>query len=79
MKKIHELYTNGEESKDYKIEEFNQFLKNYPKSQYRDDALFELANALVAENKPDLAIKTYEQLIAESKNGLYSAKAILKA
>lgn len=61
-----------------KIEEFNQFLKNYPKSQYRDDALFELANTLVAENKTDLAVKTYDQLIAESKNGLYSAKAILK-
>jgi TolA-binding protein len=63
---------------DKKVEDFNQFLKNYPKSQYRDDALFELANTLVAENKTDLAIKTYDQLIAESKNGSYNARAILK-
>ena len=63
---------------DKKVEDFNQFLKNYPKSQYRDDALFELANTLVAENKTDLAIKTFDQLIAESKNGSYNARAILK-
>ncbi len=63
---------------DKKVEDFNQFLKNYPKSQYRDDALFELANTLVAENKTDLAIKTFDQLIAESKNGSYIARSILK-
>jgi tetratricopeptide (TPR) repeat protein len=63
---------------DKKVEDFNQFLKNYPKSQYRDDVLFEFANTLVAENKTDLAIKAYDQLIAESKNGSYNARAILK-
>jgi TolA-binding protein len=63
---------------DKKVDDFNQFLKNFPKSQYRDDALFELANTLVAETKTDLAIKTYDQLIAESKSGSYNARAILK-
>jgi len=63
---------------DKKIENFNLFLKNYSKSQYRDDALFELANTYIAEKKTDLAIKTYEQLINEFKNGLYHAKSILK-
>ena len=63
---------------DQKIDNFNQFLKIYPKSQYRDDALFELANTYVIENKTDLAIKTYDQLLSEFKNGTYNAKAVLK-
>ncbi len=63
---------------DQKIENFNQFLKIYPKSQYRDDALFELGNTYVTENKTDLAVKTYDQLLSEFKNGLYNAKSVLK-
>ncbi len=63
---------------DQKIENFNQFLKIYPKSQYRDDALYELGNTYVAENKTDLAVKTYDQLLLEFKNGSYNAKAVLK-
>ena len=63
---------------DQKIENFNQFLKIYPKSQYRDDAIYELANTFVTENKTDLAIKTYDQLLLEFKNGSYNSKAVLK-
>ena len=63
---------------DQKIENFNQFLKIYPKSQYRDDAIFELANTYVAENKTELAVKTYDQLLLEFKNGSYNSKAVLK-
>jgi TolA-binding protein len=51
---------------------------SYPKSQYRDDALFELGNTYVAENKTDIAIKTYDQLINEFKIGSYASKAILR-
>ena len=63
---------------DKKIEELNAFLQLYPKSEYRDDALFELGNTYVAENKPDLAIKTYDRLNAEFKKGSYTSKAILR-
>ena len=63
---------------DQKIDNFNQFLKIYPKSQYRDDAIYELANTYVAENKTDLAIKTYDQLLTEFKNGSFNARAVLK-
>ena len=63
---------------DKKIEQFNQFLRDYPKSQYRDDALFELANTYVVDNKSELAIKTYDQLNSEFKNGSFNAKAVLK-
>lgn len=61
-----------------KIEDLSKFITTYPKSQYRDDALFELANTYVAEKKGDLAIKTYDQLLNDFKNGSYSSKAILR-
>jgi TolA-binding protein len=63
---------------DRKIEELNSFLQLYPKSEYRDDALFELGNTYVAENKQDLAIKTYDRLNTEFKKGSYTSKAILR-
>jgi TolA-binding protein len=61
-----------------KIEDLSKFITTYPKSQYRDDALFELANTYVAEKKGDLAVKTYDQLLNEFRNGSYSSKAILR-
>ncbi len=61
-----------------KIDELNAFLQLYPKSEYRDDALFELGNTYVAENNQDLAIKTYDKLNAEFKNGSFTSKAILR-
>jgi len=63
---------------DRKIEELNAFLQLYPKSDYRDDALFELGNTYVAEKQQDLAIKTYDKLNAEFKNGSFTSKAILR-
>ncbi|QSW89991.1 tetratricopeptide repeat protein [Flavobacterium endoglycinae] len=63
---------------DQKINELNNFLKMYKKSEYRDDVLFELGNTYVADKKNDLAIKTYDQLISEYKNGSFTSKSILK-
>ena len=63
---------------DKKIEEINSFLQLYPKSEYRDDALFELGNTYVAEKKQDLAIKTYDKLNSEFVKGSYTSKAILR-
>ena len=63
---------------DQKIQELNAFLQLYPKSEYRDDALFELGNTYVAENKQDLAIKTYDLLNTEFKKGSYTSRAILR-
>jgi tetratricopeptide (TPR) repeat protein len=61
-----------------KIEELNSFLQLYPKSPYRDDALFELGNTYVAEKKSDLAIQTYDRLNTEFKKGSFTSKAILR-
>ncbi|MBK0368747.1 tetratricopeptide repeat protein [Flavobacterium agrisoli] len=63
---------------DKKIEELNTFVQNYKKSQYRDDALYELGNTYVADQKEALGIKAYDQLISEYKGGSFTAKAILK-
>ncbi|TDW52572.1 tetratricopeptide repeat protein [Flavobacterium sp. 270] len=61
-----------------KVEELNNFLAMYKKSEYRDDVLYELGNTYVAEKKNDQAIKTYDQLISEFKNGSFTSKSILK-
>ena len=63
---------------DRKIEDLNAFIQNYPKSAYRDDALFELANTYVAGDKQDQALKTYDRLISEYKNSAFTARAILR-
>lgn len=63
---------------DKKIDELNNFLQMYKKSEYRDDALFELGNTYVAEKKNDQALKTYDQLISEYKNGSFTSKSILR-
>jgi len=63
---------------DKKIEELNSFLQLYPKSSYRDDAMYELANTYVANKQQDLALKTFDRLIGEYKNGSYTAKSILR-
>ena len=61
-----------------KIEDLNKFIQAFPKSQYRDDALFELGNTYVAESQTDLAVQTYDKLITQYKGGSYTAKAILR-
>ncbi|QGK75099.1 tetratricopeptide repeat protein [Flavobacterium sp. SLB02] len=63
---------------DKKIDELNNFLLMYKKSEYRDDALYELGNTYAAEKKNDQALKTYDQLISEYKNGAFTSKSILK-
>ncbi|MFY8188043.1 MAG: tetratricopeptide repeat protein [Flavobacterium sp.] len=63
---------------DSKIEDLNSFLKKYPKSQYRDDALFELANTYNNQGKNELAISTYDVLIKEFNNSSFTARSILR-
>jgi outer membrane protein assembly factor BamD (BamD/ComL family) len=61
---------------DKKIEELNS-LYNCIQNP-RDDAMYELANTYVASGKQDLALKTFDRLISEFKNGSYTAKSILR-
>lgn len=61
-----------------KIEELIVFTKKYPKSVYRDDALYELGNSYVAQNKNSEAISAYDQLIRDIPNSSFVSKALLK-
>lgn len=63
---------------DTKIEELNAFIKNFPKSKYRTDVLFELANTYTNNDKTDLALTTFDLLIKEQNNGIYTSKALLR-
>ena len=63
---------------DKKIEDLNTFIKRFTKSQYLDDALFELGNTYTNQGNDNLAIKTYDALIQEFKNSSFTARAILR-
>ena len=61
-----------------KLEELKRFSAAYPKSFYRDDALFELGNTYVGQENTRDALATYEKLIQEIPGSSYVSKALLK-
>src|SRR5690606_33556769 len=66
------------ERSEKKIEELIAFIKKYNKSVYRDDALYELGNTYVAQNKSNEAISAYDQLVRDIPNSSFVSKALLK-
>lgn len=65
------------DKKEEQVLAFETFLTNYERSQYRDDAHFEMGNALMALNEPDKAINSFEALLKELPNTAYRAKSLL--
>ncbi|NND61649.1 MAG: tetratricopeptide repeat protein [Flavobacteriaceae bacterium] len=63
---------------DKKLEELKKFGRAYPKSFYRDDALYELGNTYVSRDKTSEAIAAYDQLISELPGSSYVSKSLLK-
>lgn len=63
---------------DKKIDDLNKFIANFPKSQYRDDAMFELGNVYVIEKKTEQGNQTYDKLVSEYRNSSYAPKALLR-
>ncbi len=61
-----------------KIEELNTFINRYPRSSYRDDALYELGNTYVANNNTTKAVESYNKLIRDVPNSSYASKALLR-
>ena len=61
-----------------KIEDLEAFASKFSNSQYADDALYELGNTYVNENKIDKAIATYDKLINQHKNSSYVSKSLVK-
>ena len=61
-----------------KIEALQQFMNTFPRSPYRDDALYELGNTYVAMNRTSEGLNAYERLINEVPGSSYVPKALLK-
>jgi len=63
---------------DTKIEELNGFINRYPRSPYRDDAMYELGNTYVASNNTQQAIQSYNRLIRDVPESALVPKAMLR-
>lgn len=61
-----------------KIAGLSSFSSKFPKSSYRDDALYELGNVYVAQNKTDQAVTAYDQLIRDVPKSSYVSRTLLK-
>ncbi len=61
-----------------KLEQLKDFNTRYPRSIYRDDALYELGNSYLAKDQTAAAIRTYDQLARELPKSSYVPKGLLK-
>ena len=62
-----------------KLTNLEKLLKEYPHSEYRDDALFQIAEALVAVQKNNEAFQIYNKLIIDyGKKSPYTATSYLR-
>ncbi|MCW9037500.1 tetratricopeptide repeat protein [Altibacter sp.] len=61
-----------------KIDGLQEFVVKYPRSVYRDDALYELGNTYVAQENNNAAIAAYDKLIKELPKSSFVARALLK-
>lgn len=61
-----------------KIAGLSSIPSKFPKSSYRDDALYELGNVYVSQNKTDKAIGAYDQLIRDIPQSSYVSRTLLK-
>ncbi|WP_298238929.1 tetratricopeptide repeat protein [uncultured Algibacter sp.] len=66
----------GKSSK--KISELETFIKSYPKSKLRDDAMYELGNSYVKANETDKAMAVYNRLSSEYRMSSFVPKALLR-
>ncbi|WP_344788907.1 tetratricopeptide repeat protein [Postechiella marina] len=66
----------GDSSK--KISELEVFIKAYPDSKLRDDAMYALGNSYVKENQTDKAMAVYNRLSSEYKMSSFVPKALLR-
>lgn len=61
-----------------KIEGLENFIKEYPESSLRDDAMYELANSYLKTNDAERAMAMYNQLNTEYKSSIFISKALLR-
>ncbi|MEM7086152.1 MAG: tetratricopeptide repeat protein [Bacteroidota bacterium] len=63
---------------DNKLEALKTFGSDYPRSIYRDDALYELGNTYLAKNKTSEAIEAYNTLARTLPKSSFVPKGLLK-
>lgn len=63
---------------DKKIKDLEMFLRVYPRSTYRDDAMFALGDVYISEDKIQRGIDAYDRLIRDMPRSSYVPKALLK-
>ncbi|MFV8224753.1 tetratricopeptide repeat protein [Christiangramia aquimixticola] len=63
---------------DTKIEDLNSFINKYPRSSYRDDAMYELGNTYVSAGNTQEAIQSYNRLIRDVPGSALVPKAMLR-
>ncbi len=63
---------------DQKIQDLEMFIKKYPRSTYRDDAMFALGDVYISENKINRGIEAYDRLIRDVPKSSYVPKSLLK-
>ncbi len=61
-----------------KIEKLEAFISKYPNSNLQDDALFNLANACVTENKKHKAEQIYNQLLLQYPTSVFVPRVLLR-
>ena len=61
-----------------KVTELNSLIRKYPKSNYVDDALYEMGRSYVALNDLDNAIRKYKTIKEKYPTSSYSKKAMLQ-
>ena len=61
-----------------KVRSLEEFSGRFPKSAFRDDALFELANTYSRENQEAKALATYDRLIRDFPNSKFVSQSLLR-
>lgn len=61
-----------------KIDLLNRLMKEYPRSQYLDDAMFEIGRSYIDLNQPLDAIQAFKDLIQKFPNSSYVRKAYIQ-
>ncbi len=61
-----------------KIENLEMFVSQYPRSSFRDDALFELGNTYVAQGEENKGLQAYDRLIADFKGSSLVPQALMR-
>jgi len=61
-----------------KITTLTNLLDSFPKTNYADDAIYELAGTYLLQNDNENALKFYNKVITDYPNKSYAKKAMLK-